>query len=74
MSKILLSDTFIEDMGELLGEDFKRRGDHQHMIDDTKGLFVEAFLQFTDSEYVDDDACILVEEQKAIDFFKGVKA
>lgn len=70
MSKVILTTQFVELLGALFGEDFTRRGTDTFMINDTKGLFVEAFMDATKAVYFDDDAeYITVDEEKAIAFF-----
>lgn len=68
MSKMILTTEFVERLGALFGEDFTRRG--IDMVNDTKGLFVEAFISATKAEHLDDDCeYITVDEEKAIAFF-----
>lgn len=68
MSKVILTTEFVERLGALFGEDFTRRGDDR--INDTKGLFVEAFISATKAEHLDDNCeYITVDEEKAIAFF-----
>lgn len=68
MSKVILTTEFVERLGALFGEDFTRRGDDR--INDTKGLFVEAFMDVTKAEHFDDNCeYISVDEEKAIAFF-----
>lgn len=68
MSKVILTTEFVERLGALFGEDFTRRG--IDMVNDTKGLFVEAFISATKAEHLDDECeYITVDEEKAIAFF-----
>lgn len=68
MSKVILTTEFVERLGALFGEDFTRRGIDR--VNDTKGLFVEAFMSVTKAEHFDDDCeYISVDEEKAIAFF-----
>lgn len=68
MSKVILTAEFVERLGALFGEDFTRRG--VDMVNDSKGLFVEAFMGATNAEHLDDDCeYITVDEEKAIAFF-----
>ena len=68
MSKVILTTEFVERLGALFGEDFTRRG--IDMVNDSKGLFVEAFMDVTKAVYFDDNAeYITVDEEKAIAFF-----
>lgn len=68
MSKVILTTEFVERLGALFGEDFTRRGIDR--VNDTKGLFIEAFMDITKAVYFDDDAeYITVDEEKAIAFF-----
>lgn len=70
MSKVILTTEFVERLGALFGEDFTRRGTDAFMVNDTKGLFIEAFMDITKAVYFDDDAeYITVDEEKAIAFF-----
>lgn len=68
MSKVILTTLFVEQLESLFGEDFTHRG--ADMTNDTKGLFVEAFMDDTKAEYFDDNCeYISVDEEKVIAFF-----
>ena len=70
MSNLILTTGFVEKLGALFGEDFTHRGSDEHVVNDSKGLFVQLFMDVTKADYFDDDCeYITVDEDKTIGFF-----
>lgn len=70
MSNLILTTDFVEKLGALFAEDFTHRGSDEHVINDSKGLFIQCFMDVTKADYFDDDCeYITVDEDKTIGFF-----
>lgn len=74
MTKVILSDKLVVELGRMLGEDYTRFGHHIFNIGNAEGLFTEAFVDMTKAEIVDDNAELYqAEDSDVIGFFAGVK-
>lgn len=75
MSKVILTDRAIVEIGRLLGEDFNRLGDSRADTGNAEGLYLEAFMDLTGSDNMDGAMeFYIAEEEKVLDFFRGTKS
>lgn len=74
MSKVILSDKLVVELGRMLGEDYTRFGKNIFNIGNAEGIFSEAFIDATKAEIVDDNAELYrAEDDAVIGFMAGIK-